>query len=476
MILYERSLQTSYGEVALTLTDFGRWLVMGDQMAIGIEVAVINAPREANRSLPAEHPTNRLSLLRAGQIERSLDTSGAFLPSLSLHTDFPREDVRISKGNGHEDVVTASRVKAGESLEHFLKRMHPSLTDKQLKKEVGRTLAYNKQYGNDIGDGTHLQPNQQVYLTSVKVLDASGRVTEIESPNGRRTEICYGADGRVASYQIEEANGKISTRAQRTADGQLHAYRCGRSQILSEVQVDAYGNITDTDLNGNKITHLSRGEDVFTQNQNDRPVETTVYRPEYDDGGASRMIATSTYHYTYAGDKLACYVTYPDRPNQRLLLDWANYSDRLLVSRKAAGFDAREDLPADDLVASNLQQRALVRRALTLAHVTPTDGNIDDVCMIVDHESSWDPKAINLWDDNAKEGHPSQGLMQTIAPTFAEYALPGYDKNITDPLSNLIAGIRYAVRNYGSLDAVPGIKNIHASRMNHRSQPDWVGY
>lgn len=68
---------------------------------------------------------------------------------------------------------------------------------------------------------------------------------------------------------------------------------------------------------------------------------------------------------------------------------------------------------------------------------------------IISHESGGNPNAINRWDSNAAAGHPSQGLMQTIPGTFQEWALPGYNKNIDDPVSNIIAGIRYALGRYG---------------------------
>lgn len=64
-------------------------------------------------------------------------------------------------------------------------------------------------------------------------------------------------------------------------------------------------------------------------------------------------------------------------------------------------------------------------------------------------ESSGNPRAINNWDSNARRGTPSKGLMQTIDPTFRQYALPGYDKDVYDPISNIIAGIRYARSRYG---------------------------
>ena len=66
-------------------------------------------------------------------------------------------------------------------------------------------------------------------------------------------------------------------------------------------------------------------------------------------------------------------------------------------------------------------------------------------------ESGGNPKAINLWDSNARAGIPSKGLMQVIDPTFQAYARPGFNKNIWDPLSNILASVRYAVSRYGSL-------------------------
>ena len=66
-------------------------------------------------------------------------------------------------------------------------------------------------------------------------------------------------------------------------------------------------------------------------------------------------------------------------------------------------------------------------------------------------ESGGNPNAINNWDINAKNGTPSKGLMQVIDPTFKAYAMKGYNMNIYDPLSNMIAAIRYTVSRYGSL-------------------------
>ena len=68
-------------------------------------------------------------------------------------------------------------------------------------------------------------------------------------------------------------------------------------------------------------------------------------------------------------------------------------------------------------------------------------------------ESNGNPNAINNWDINALNGTPSKGLLQVIDPTFRQYAMPGYNSNIYDPLSNILASIRYALSRYGSLSA-----------------------
>ncbi|MGW3342922.1 transglycosylase SLT domain-containing protein [Nonomuraea rubra] len=93
--------------------------------------------------------------------------------------------------------------------------------------------------------------------------------------------------------------------------------------------------------------------------------------------------------------------------------------------------------------------------AILQEHGYPADKmNPSDIWMIIQHESGGNPNAINLWDSNAAAGHPSKGLMQTIDPTFDAYSLGG---SIYDPVSNIVAGVRYAIERYGSVSAVPGV-------------------
>ena len=69
---------------------------------------------------------------------------------------------------------------------------------------------------------------------------------------------------------------------------------------------------------------------------------------------------------------------------------------------------------------------------------------------------------------NAQAGHPSKGLMQCIDSTFNAHSLPGHT-NIYNPVDNVIAGVRYALGRYGSIQNVPGI--VAVSHGGH-----YVGY
>lgn len=77
------------------------------------------------------------------------------------------------------------------------------------------------------------------------------------------------------------------------------------------------------------------------------------------------------------------------------------------------------------------------------------DQYIGDVLRRMQQESGGNPNIVNNWDSNAKAGHPSQGLMQTIPSTFAANAGKYANRGIFDPLANIYAGLNYAGRRYG---------------------------
>ncbi|MCY8988021.1 phage tail tape measure protein [Bacillus atrophaeus] len=74
-------------------------------------------------------------------------------------------------------------------------------------------------------------------------------------------------------------------------------------------------------------------------------------------------------------------------------------------------------------------------------------------------ESGGNPNAINLTDSNAKAGHPSQGLMQTIPSTFSAHAFSGHN-NMLNPVDSVLAAINYIKGRYGDIANHPGLKSM----------------
>ncbi|MEU8359047.1 WXG100 family type VII secretion target [Nonomuraea sp. NPDC048882] len=109
------------------------------------------------------------------------------------------------------------------------------------------------------------------------------------------------------------------------------------------------------------------------------------------------------------------------------------------------------------------EMAAIMRqRGLNVSDLDPNDPqDIQRIWTIIFHESGGRPDAINLTDINAKNGVPSQGLMQTIPPTFKTHHLPGYDK-IREPVDNIIAGVLYTYSRYGNLAGHPGIRSLES--------------
>ncbi|WP_249400134.1 transglycosylase SLT domain-containing protein [Streptomyces argyrophylli] len=116
-----------------------------------------------------------------------------------------------------------------------------------------------------------------------------------------------------------------------------------------------------------------------------------------------------------------------------------------------------------------------VRTALAQLGLSPS--YTDLVLHRIQVESGGNPKAINLTDSNAKAGHPSQGLLQTIPSTFAAYAGPYKSRGITDPMASIYAGLNYAIHRYGSgwVRALSGTKGYATGTMGADNGWAWVG-
>ena len=100
------------------------------------------------------------------------------------------------------------------------------------------------------------------------------------------------------------------------------------------------------------------------------------------------------------------------------------------------------------------QWAGVARQALAMAGLNP--GFVLDVLYQMQTESGGNPLAVNLWDSNARAGHPSVGLMQVIAGTYATYGAPrmGYPGPVAygvseQPLANIYAAVNYGKHGRG---------------------------
>ncbi|MER6102401.1 transglycosylase SLT domain-containing protein [Streptomyces sp. NPDC001832] len=114
---------------------------------------------------------------------------------------------------------------------------------------------------------------------------------------------------------------------------------------------------------------------------------------------------------------------------------------------------------------------------MALAQLGLPASDLDLVLHRIQVESGGNPNAINNWDSNAKAGHPSQGLMQTIPSTFNAYAGPYKSRGITDPMASIYAGLNYAVHRYGSgwRKALSGTKGYATGTPGAERGWAWVG-
>ncbi|MEU0565500.1 transglycosylase SLT domain-containing protein [Nonomuraea sp. NPDC005983] len=117
---------------------------------------------------------------------------------------------------------------------------------------------------------------------------------------------------------------------------------------------------------------------------------------------------------------------------------------------------------AIDVIKSPEMAAIMRKRGLDVSDLDPNDPkDIERIWTIIYHESGGNPSAINNWDINAQNGVPSQGLMQTIPPTFNAHSLPGH-KQILEPVDNIIAGVLYTYSRYGDLAHHPGIASLES--------------
>ncbi|MFJ2114370.1 MULTISPECIES: transglycosylase SLT domain-containing protein [unclassified Streptomyces] len=121
-------------------------------------------------------------------------------------------------------------------------------------------------------------------------------------------------------------------------------------------------------------------------------------------------------------------------------------------AKKRAKADTSRSTVRKPVYANNLD--GWIRESLAIMKQHGIPGSYNGLHRNIIRESSGNPKAINLWDINARNGIPSKGLLQVIPPTFKAYHVNGTSNDIYDPVANIVAAANYAADRYGSMDNV----------------------
>ncbi|GAA3727305.1 phage tail tape measure protein [Streptomyces tremellae] len=195
-----------------------------------------------------------------------------------------------------------------------------------------------------------------------------------------------------------------------------------------------------------------------------RPVRAASAGARFKDGGGVLGALKSVGGKIVGGVKDAAgFIAHPSRAFDALLAPlmgklpglgqtaWAKAVAGLprmaVAGLKAAAVKAATAVPAPGSGPGVQKWAPLVRRALAELRLAP--GLLGKVLSQMQTESGGNPKAINLWDINAKNGVPSKGLMQVIDPTFNAYAGKYRSRGIYDPYANIYSSLNYAEHTYG---------------------------
>ncbi|TKN79823.1 phage tail protein [Enterococcus faecium] len=177
-------------------------------------------------------------------------------------------------------------------------------------------------------------------------------------------------------------------------------------------------------------------------------------------GGSPRYTEAANYAFEKFANKIGYVITngkVRDRSGQSgtgIHNDWRTWPDGDHydhVHLNGVKDPQNTQISGDSVGGSGVERwRNVAIRALKMTGQYST-ANLNALLNQMRTESNGNPNAVNNWDINAKNGTPSKGLLQVIDPTFRQYAMPGFNSNIFDPLSNILASIRYALSRYGSL-------------------------
>ncbi|MCY8126035.1 phage tail tape measure protein [Bacillus spizizenii] len=214
-----------------------------------------------------------------------------------------------------------------------------------------------------------------------------------------------------------------------------------------------------TYLSGNKgseLRHLNPGTSVLPNKQTERLLKSHGF-PGYE-GGIGQYFDWIMKGADFLWDKAAGMFGIADN----LVPDWFTKVSgsplKAIGSLAKTGIDSLMDTVGSFIGGGGTEAvKKWVAQALSIKGLgSQFAGALETIAM---RESGGNPNAINLWDSNAKAGHPSQGLMQFIPSTFNAHKEPGYG-DIKNPVHQVLAAINYTNSRYGGIMNHPGLRSM----------------
>lgn len=368
----------------------------------------------------------------------------------------------------HDDIIKKAKDTRDKSVNHA-EKMHEGVV-KQAKQQA---TAHIKEVDWETGQVLTKWQTFKTKLASVvngistginQLLDAFGISAKIPmwSPAG------YGNTNSNSTSHPQAIKGAYATGTNHHPGGAAVVGEEG-----PELAYTPYGDARLVGQNGAEIVNLPKGAKVLTASQTRQMMSGGLSgtMPGYAKGIGNKISDFTSDMFDF--------ISNPSAVIKKLIAKHSIGKDMMglgaaaleKIKDSAVNFmkDKMGDIASIGAVggAGSAQARKWIMAAMAITH-TPMS-YLNGLMTIAKRESGFNPKAINLWDSNAKAGHPSQGLFQTIPSTFAAHRNKSLPNDITNPIANAVSAINYMNSRYGGIGNVPGLRNLASGK-------GYVGY
>lgn len=372
----------------------------------------------------------------------------------------------------YNKIIKEAKKTRNDAIDHA-EKMHEGVV-KQAKQqakghisavdwETGKTLTAFQQWGRDVS---------KQHETVIKIINGVLKFV------GKDPIPLYSTSAK-ASVQNKVVNNRGNSIASNATGTNYHP---GGASVVGEegpeLAYTPYGGARLLGQNGAEIVDLPRGAKVLTASQTAQMMSGGLKgtMPGYAKG-------TGTSLKEAAGDVMS-FITNPIKSAKEVFNRYGRNIKNDIGYDRNLGLSIFQKLGGEvgaslkekvaDFMdfggASGAGSESAKKWILSAMAITNTPASyLNGLMTIAKRESGFNPKAINLWDSNAKAGHPSQGLFQTIPSTFAAYRNKSLPNDITNPIANAVAAINYMNSRYGGIGNVPGLKNLASGK-------GYVGY